>query len=168
MIKLKDLIEVSPTANIKGLKGATGFIKPEEWEAKKKSLKKSIEKSTGYLLMERIDYYESANALVKSYGLKSKVKIGTGKQFGEYVPETDTITLRPSYKTAKAFLMTVLHEIKHALDTKKMGKSKYEKEYTIAGELAQQKGGDFHDDNIYEKEAEDWAKKQYPKWKNKF
>ena len=40
MIKLKDLIEASPTINIKGLKGATGFIKPEEWEAKKKSLKK--------------------------------------------------------------------------------------------------------------------------------
>ena len=55
MIKLKDLIEVSPTGNIKGLKGATGFIKPEEWDAKKKSLKKSIEKTTGYLLLERID-----------------------------------------------------------------------------------------------------------------
>ncbi len=49
-----------------------------------------------------------------------------------------------------------------------MGKSKYEKEYTIAGEIAQQKGGDFHDDNSYEKEAEDWAKKEYLKWKNKF
>ena len=52
MIKLKDLLEVSPTGNIKGMKGATGFIKPEEWEAKKKSLKKSIEKTTGYLLTE--------------------------------------------------------------------------------------------------------------------
>ena len=27
MIKLKDLLEVSPTGNIKGMKGATGFIK---------------------------------------------------------------------------------------------------------------------------------------------
>ena len=43
MIKLKDLLEVSPTINIRGLKGATGFIKPEESEAKKRSLKKSIE-----------------------------------------------------------------------------------------------------------------------------
>ena len=43
VIKVIDTItEASPTGNIKGLKGATGFIKPEEWEAKKKSLKKSI------------------------------------------------------------------------------------------------------------------------------
>ena len=47
---IEKLSEGSPTVNIKGLKGATGFIKPEEWEAKKKSLKKSIEKTTGYLL----------------------------------------------------------------------------------------------------------------------
>ena len=66
MIKLKDLLEVSPTGNIKGMKGATGFIKPEEWEAKKKSLKKSIEKTTGYLLIERIDYTEIANTIIKS------------------------------------------------------------------------------------------------------
>ena len=36
------LFEASPTGNIRGVKGATGFIKPEEWEAKKKSLKKSM------------------------------------------------------------------------------------------------------------------------------
>ena len=70
MIKLKDLIEASPTINIKGLKGATGFIKPEEWEAKKKSLKKSIEKTTGYLLLERIDYQHIARTLTDSYGLR--------------------------------------------------------------------------------------------------
>ena len=73
MIKLKDLLEVSPTGNIKGMKGATGFIKPEEWEAKKKSLKKSIEKTTGYLLLERVDYTQIAKTLVKQYGLKSKI-----------------------------------------------------------------------------------------------
>jgi len=118
VIKLKDLLEVSPTGNIKGMKGATGFIKPEEWEAKKKSLKKSIEKTTGYLLVERVDYTDIATTMVKSYGLKSKIKMGGGKNFGEYVPETDTITLRPSYTSIKEFLMTVLHEIGHALDSK--------------------------------------------------
>ena len=29
----------------------------------------------------------------------------------------------------KDFVITVLHEIKHALDTKKMGKKKYEKAF---------------------------------------
>ena len=42
---IDNISEGSQTANIKGLKGATGFIKPEEWEAKKKSLKKSIRES---------------------------------------------------------------------------------------------------------------------------
>ena len=63
--------------------------------------------------------------------------------------------------------MTILLEIKHALDAKKMGKKRYEKAYTIAGELAQQKGGDFHDDNKFEEEAEEWAKKNLSKWAKK-
>ena len=125
MIKLKDLLEVSPTINIRGLKGATGFIMPDEWEAKKRSLKKSIEKTTGYLLLERIDYNEVARTIVDAYGLKSKIKMGTGKNFGEYIPEKDTITLRPSYRTVKDFLMTILHEVGHALDAKRLGVRKY-------------------------------------------
>jgi len=164
MIKLKDLLEVSPTGNIKGLKGATGFIKPEEWEAKKKSLKKSIEKTTGYLLLERVDYTQIAKTLVKQYGLKSKIKMGTGKNFGDYVPETDTITLRPSYKSVKDFLMTVLHEIGHALDSKRLGVRKYIKKYTQAGTMANYDGLDPHDDNKWEEKAERFAEKELRRW----
>ena len=164
MIKLKDLIEVSPTGNIKGLKGATGFIKPEEWDAKKKSLKKSIEKTTGYLLLERIDYMQIAKTLIKQYGLKSKIKMGTGKNFGEHIPETDTITLRPSYKSVKDFLMTVLHEIGHALDSKRLGVKKYIKKYTQAGTMAAYDGLDPHDDNKWEEKAERFAKRELSKW----
>ena len=197
MIKLKDILEASVTGNIKGVKGYTGFIIPLQWKAKKKSLEQSIAKTTGYsmvggkelvkpsddtyrgwkrpamlklkpLLTERIDYQDTASQIVKSYGVRSKIKFKSGSDKADYDWIKDIINLRPSYSNKKDFIMTVLHEIKHALDTKKMGKSKYEKEYTIAGEIAQQKGGDFHDDNPYEKKAEDWAKKQYRKWKNKF
>jgi len=77
------------------------------------------------LLVERVDYHEIASHLVNSYGLRSKIKIGTGKTFGEYVPEKDLITLRPSYKSVKEFLLTVLHEIRHALDAKQLGVKKY-------------------------------------------
>jgi|TARA_R110000744_G_scaffold20087_1_gene52690 Zn-dependent M32 family carboxypeptidase len=164
VIKLKDLLEVSPTGNIKGMKGATGFIKPEEWEAKKKSLKKSIEKTTGYLLVERVDYNDIANTVVKSYGLKSKIKMGGGKNFGEYVPETDTITLRPSYTSIKEFLMTVLHEIGHALDSKRLGVRKYIKKYTQAGTMASYSGLHQHDDNKWEEKAEKFAEKELSKW----
>ena len=164
MIKLKDLLEVSPTGNIKGMKGATGFIKPEEWEAKKKSLKKSIEKTTGYLLVERVDYTDIATTMVKTYGLKSKIKMGGGKNFGEYVPETDTITLRPSYTSIKEFLMTVLHEIGHALDSKRLGVRKYIKKYTQAGTMASYSGLHQHDDNKWEEKAEKFAEKELSKW----
>ena len=169
VIKVIDTItEASPTGNIKGLKGATGFIKPEEWEAKKKSLKKSIEKSTGYLLLERTDLQYVASELVKQYGLKSKIKFGVTGNKADYDWIKDVIRLRSSYPSVKEFIITVLHEIKHALDAKKMGKNRYERAYALAGELAQQKGGDFHDDNKFEEIAEKWAIKEYRKWKNKF
>ena len=59
------------------------------------------------LLVERVDYHELASELVRSYGLKSKIKFGSSKTFGEYVPEKDLITLRPSYRTIKEFLLTI-------------------------------------------------------------
>ena len=120
------------------------------------------------LLIERMDIVDTAQQIVKLHKLKSKVKITTGKDKGDYNWTTDTINLRKSYPTVKDFIITVLHEIKHALDRKKMGVKKYEKAYSVAGELAVQKGGDFHDDNKFEEDAERWAKKEYPKWKNKF
>ena len=161
---LDNLYEASHTSDIKGLKGATGFIKPEEWEAKKKSLKKSVEKTTGYLLLERIDYNHIAKTIVKQYGLKSKIKMGSGKDFGEYIPETDTITLRPSYRSVKEFLMNVLHEIGHALDAKRLGVKKYIKKYTQAGTMANYRGLHPHDDNKWEEKAEKFAHKELHKW----
>ena len=79
----------------------------------------------------------------------------------------DVINLRKNYPTIREFLITVLHEIRHALDRKKMGMKKYERAYAIAGEMAVQKGGDFHDDNVFEERAEKWGVREYKKWKNK-
>jgi len=143
VIKVIDNIsEASVTSNIQGMKGATGFIKPEEWEAKRKSLEKAILKSTGYTmlkmkpLLERVDFQDEASEIIKAYGLKSKLKVGSGKTYGEYVPEKDLITMRPSYKSIKEFLLTILHEIGHALDAKRLGVKKYIKKYTQAGTMA--------------------------------
>ena len=119
---------------------------------------------THSFLLERVDYMDSAKQLVKQYGLKSKIKMGTGKNFGEYIPETDTITLRTSYKTIKDFLMTILHEIKHALDAKRLGKKKFIKKYTQAGTMAAYDGLDPHDDNKWEEKAERFAKRELSKW----
>ena len=115
-------------------------------------------------LMERMDYQDTASQLVKQYGLKSKIKFGGGKNFGEYIPETDTITLRKSYPNAKEFLMTILHEIGHALDAKRIGVNKYIKKYTQAGTMAAYDGLDPHDDNKWEEKAEKFAEKELKKW----
>ena len=42
--------------------------------------------------------------LIKKYKLKSKVKMGRGKNFGEYIPETDTIHLDHLINLIKNFL----------------------------------------------------------------
>ena len=120
------------------------------------------------LLYERVDFHQIASKIVKSYGLKSKIRFKAGRNKADYNWVSDIITLRPSYSSFKDFLITVLHEIDHALDAKKMGKKKYEKAYQLAGDIAVNKGKDFHDDNKFEEDAERWAKKEYSKWKNKF
>ena len=120
------------------------------------------------LINERIDFSDTATQIVKSYKLKSKIKFGVGKNKGDYEWKSDTINLRPSYSSIKEFLMTVLHEIQHALQRKKMGASKYEKEYQKAGDMAVNKGRDFHDDNPFEEDAEKWAKKELSKWMKKY
>ena len=128
-----------------------------------RNYKSKIQIKEGFIL-ERMDYMDSARQLVKQYGLKSKIKMGNGKNFGEYIPETDTITLRTSYKTIKDFLMTILHEIKHALDAKRLGKKKFIKKYTQAGTMAAYDGLDPHDDNKWEEKAERFAKQELSKW----
>ena len=146
------------------------FEKWEEWVPDEDFEEQNTLKETGYkkamknILLERMDYLETAKQLVKKYNLKSKVKIGTGKNFGEYIPETDTITLRPSYKSVKEFLMTVLHEIQHALDADRLGVRKYLKKYTQAGTMANYQGLDPHDDNKWEEKAERFARKELSKW----
>ena len=123
------------------------------------------------LLVERIDYHDTAEYLVKQYKLRSKVKIGNvrGGNKADYDWEHDVINLRKSYPSIKEFIITVLHEIDHAKMRKDKGWRKYEKEYTRAGQEAENKGRDFHDDNAFEEKAEKWAQKEYnKKWKQKF
>jgi len=123
------------------------------------------------LLVERIDYHDTAEYLVKHYNLRSKVKFGKvrGQNKADYDWIKDVINLRKSYPSVKEFIITVLHEIDHANDRKTMGWKKYEKEYQKAGDIAVNKGRDFHDDNAFEEKAEDWARKEYSrKWKRKF
>jgi|TARA_R110000822_G_scaffold7787_1_gene31581 hypothetical protein len=123
------------------------------------------------LLVERIDYQETAKQLVKQYKLRSKVTFGKvkGTNEADYDWVKDVINLKRNYPSVKEFIVSVLHEIDHAKMRQKMGWKKYEREYIQAGEDAEERGGDFHDDNEYEEQAESWARKEYSKkWKQKF
>ena len=115
------------------------------------------------LLLERIDYLETAKSIVKKYKLKSKVKFGAKHDYGYYIPETDTILLNRSYPNVKEFIISVLHEIKHALDAKRLTPKKFKKKYDQAGTMAVYHGKDPHDDNKWEKLAEKWAQREYKK-----
>ena len=196
MIKLKDIIEGSVTGNIRGVKGYTAFIKPSQWDSKRKSLEKSVSNSTGYimvgkkelvrpsddtykswkrpdmlkmkpLLTEIINYHTIASKIVDSYGLNSKVNFKSGATKGDYNWKKDIINLRPKYSTIKEFIMTILHEIDHALDRKKYGSKKYQIMYQKAGDVAVNMGKDFHDDNKFEEKAEQFATKNVSKWMKK-
>ena len=115
------------------------------------------------LLMERVDYLDTAKQLIKKYKLKSKVKFGAKHDYGDYIPETDTILLNRSYPNVKEFIISVLHEIKHALDAKRLTPKKFKKKYDQAGTMAVYHGKDPHDDNKWEKLAEKWAQREYKK-----
>ena len=141
------------------------WIADEDFEPQNTQINDSkYRKVMNNLLLERIDYLDTAQQLVKQYGLKSKIKFTKGSQMAEYVPETDTITLRRSYPSIKEFLMTILHEIKHALDAKRLGVRKYIKKYVQAGTMATYKGLDPRDDNKWEEKAERFARKELSKW----
>ena len=115
------------------------------------------------LLIERIDYLETAKSIVKKYKLKSKVKFGAKHDYGDYIPETDTILLNRSYPNVKEFIISVLHEIKHALDAKRLTPKKFKKKYDQAGTMAVYHGKDAHSDNKWEKLAEKCAQAEYKK-----
>ena len=110
-------------------------------------------------LIERVDFIDTAQQIIKQQGLKSKVKVGRGPNKADYDWKKDIIYIRPHYSTMKDFLTTIYHEIDHAKDRKKYGAKTYEKKYQRAGDLAVHKGKDFHDDNAYEEKAERYGRK---------
>ena len=78
-------------------------------------------------IRERIDFHDTATQLVKKAGLKSKVIFkNTKENKADYNVDNDTIHIKPT-SNYKDFLVTVFHEIDHALDAKKYGKKNYKK-----------------------------------------
>ena len=146
----------------------------KDWVKKQRILQtKGIKEETSrhkkvHLLFERADFQYIASELVKYYGLKSKVKFGTSNQ-GDYDFDNDVIKLRRSYPSVQEFVVSVLHEIHHAVQRKKFGLKKFLKKYNQAGNMADLRGKDRYLHNKWERKAENWAQQEYRRyWKDKF
>ena len=112
--------------------------------------------------------------LLKYYKVGSvKVKTKSMKNHAHYNVDTGTLELSTRYKTIKnrqikEFLITILHEIYHAMDAKKYGWKKFKDMYEMEMNLLSTDGKDVYTDNKYEIEAEKFGQKNWSKWKTRF
>ena len=112
--------------------------------------------------------------LLKHYKVGSvRVKLKSMKNHAHYDVDRGTLELSTKYKTIKnsqlkEFLITILHEIYHAMDAKKYGWKKFKDMYEYEMNLQIAKGKDEYDDNKYEIEAEKFGQKNWSKWKTRF
>ena len=112
--------------------------------------------------------------LLKYYKVGSvKVKLKAMKDYAHYDVDRGELQLSTRYKIikerdVKEFLITILHEIYHAMDAKKYGWRKFKDMYEYEMNLQIAKGKDEYEDNIYEIQAEKFGQGIYKSWYRKF
>ena len=118
------------------------------------------------------------STLLKHYKVESvKMKYKSMKDHAYFNVETGTMELSTRYKTLKTsqvknFLITMIHEIKHAIGAKKYGWKKFKGmwEYEanmISGNHIHGKT-DPYKDNPHEVEAEKFGQDNWKKWYTQF
>ena len=114
------------------------------------------------------------STLLKHYGVGSvKMKYKSMKDFAHFDVDRGELQLSKRYKTIKdsqikEFLITMIHEIYHAMDAKRYGWKKFKEMYEMEMNLQISKGKNEYDDNKYEIAAEDFGQKNWKQWYNKF
>ena len=114
------------------------------------------------------------STLLKHYGVGSiKMKLKSMKDHAHYDVDRGELHLSSRYKNlkdsqVKNFLITIIHEIRHAMDAKKYGWKKFKEMYEMEMNLMVAKGKNEYDDNKYEIEAEEFGQKNWKQWYNKF
>jgi len=112
--------------------------------------------------------------LLKHYKVGSvRLKMKNMKDHAHYDVDRGELQLSTKYKTIKnsqlkEFLITILHEIYHAMDAKKYGWKNFKDMYEMEMNLQIAKGKDEYKDNKYEIEAEQFGQKNWSKWKRRF
>ena len=115
--------------------------------------------------MTKSGLQQIGNDLIAKYRLNSTLCLyskNTNNNYGYYEPLTDTIHAVETSDVLD-FQKTVLHEIKHALDAKRLGASKFNSKYNQAGTIANAIGKDIYYDNKWEKKADAFSKKEINK-----
>ena len=114
---------------------------------------------------------ELLEVIFKHYRVKPKVRWDNStSRFANYEVEINTMYVSKKLnKDPKEFLHTILHEIKHAIDAKKMGKQKFTQAYEMEQNMIAQghkKGKhDPYSDNEFEEAAEKFARKEIGRWR---
>ena len=112
--------------------------------------------------------------LLKHYKVESvKVKLKSMKDHAHFDVDRGTLELSTKYKTIKKsqikqFLITIIHEIRHAMDAKKYGWRKFKDMYEMEMNYQIGQGKDEYKDNKFEIEAEEFGQQNYRKWLQKF
>ena len=118
------------------------------------------------------------STLLKHYKVESvKMKYKSMKDHAYYNVETGTMELSTRYKTLKPsevkdFLITMVHEIHHAVESKKYGWRKFKGMWEYEANMIS--GGhvkgktDPYSDNPYEIEAEKFGQMNWKKWHTQF
>ena len=114
------------------------------------------------------------STLLNHYKVGSvKVKQKSMKDHAHFNVDTGTLELSTRYKTIKnnrikEFLITIMHEIYHAIDAKKYGWKKFKEMYEYEMNLMISQDKHEYKDNKYEIAAEEFGQKNWKKWYNKF
>jgi len=122
------------------------------------------------------------STLLKYYKVENvRWKYKNIKDYAYYNVDKGILELSNRYKTlktsqVKGFLQTMIHEIRHAMDSKKYGWKKFKEMYEMEiakwqSEHPKDMGGWMRNKReviSYEKEAEDFGQKNWKQWYNKF
>ena len=129
-------------------------------------------------LIKETQKNQMISTLLKHYKVENvKMKYKSMKDHAYYNVDTGTMELSTRYKTLKTskvkpFLITVIHEIRHAMDSKKYGWRKFKGMWEYEANMITQghREGKTHPykDNPHEIEAEEFGQKNWKKWHSKF
>ena len=114
------------------------------------------------------------STLLKHYKVGSvKVKMKSMKDLAHFDVDRGELQLSTRYKTikkrdVKEFLITIIHEIYHAMDAKRYGWKKFKEMYEMEMNYQISQGRDEYDDNKYEIEAEKFGQGIYKVWHRKY